>query len=210
MKTTRVCRLFIPFILSVSFIALSCKNDNRLVVPTLTTPLVAGLWVTDSSGPDVIAQWGNPSDPYGSQIRSSTARQNNGGVVATGAYAFDHPFPNPAPGATVITLFLPSRSVVDLWVVGARWVNDAGSDETVEGGAVAITPQRSVVDVILEKDTLNAGVYTLIWGGTLNGHVAPGFYRIYFRANGVLAWHDIFTYRDLSDMPISLRKLVGH
>ncbi|HUI29659.1 MAG TPA: hypothetical protein VLX91_05545 [Candidatus Acidoferrales bacterium] len=202
-------------LLMVSFVALSCKSDNTLVAPTLTTSIVTGLWITNSSGPTPIAVWGNPSDGSGS---GSGGFGFNGGInersdsIVAGIpryFVFHIPYPNPAPGVTEFVFDLPIQSVVDLWIVKARWVGEQSSDETLEGSATTITPERNTVKIFLRSNLMYAGQHTETWSGTDdNGRPVPaGFYRVYWRVNGFLAFHDIFLYRQLSDLPIDLRKI---
>ncbi len=213
-RRVRIDRTLISVLIILPFISIGCdssQSGDSLVAPTLTTPVVTGLWITASTGPGAIAEWGSPEDastsgggfPFDAS-KGSLAGTDSVQQIPT-VTAFFNPFPNPAPGAIVIPFSLSRNSSVDLWIVKAEWAGDNPSSIATAAGATTIAPQRSTVEVLLHNQIIPAGVHNYIWSDSL----AHGFYRVYFRAGGATAFHDILIARQPSDIPASLREFLA-
>ena len=214
-RKMRIDRTLVSVLLfSLLLIATGCgssKSSDSLVAPTLTTPVVTGLWITASSGPNAVAKWGNPEDASasGGGFEFDASRGSLNGTDSVQqiprSTAFYNPFPNPAPGAIAILFSLSRNSAVDLWIVKAQWAGDNPSSIATAAGATTIAPQRSTVAVLLHNEIMTAGLHQYIWSDSL----AHGFYRVYFRADGATAFHDILIARQASDIPVSLREFLA-
>jgi hypothetical protein len=107
----------------------------------------------------------------------------------------------------MMNLGIPKQTNVDLWIVRARWIEENNSDVLNSGGAIAVTSQRIAERELMRNHTLSAGNYMVQWDGrNKNGDLSSGgFYRIYFRANDVTYWHDVFLYREgFKNLPAGL------
>ena len=220
--------LFILFLVT----AFSCKSPNADEIPPLSPdmsqPIVTGIYVTNSMGPDPIGVWGNPSD--GSSTTSvdylvlSLSSGNNkdtisvlkrvstvSSTIPTGV-VLNLPYPNPVDthGGCEISFALPYKSYVELFVVPARWFSEKSNDKYLSSGAVIAAPKRTAIS-ILQRNQLVAGYWTYHWSGQdQNGNsLSDGFYRVYLHAYNthynIFYWHDVFLYNKISDLPIGLR-----
>ncbi|GEM_PF-5989664 len=195
--------------------SLSCStpngNDVPLSSPSLTTPIVTGLYVTNSESPQMLAVWetpqqGNPSESYSNSIHtisgiaSDLPRQNS----------FQLPYPNPSSTVCNITFAVPRQSIVDVWTVHAQWAGNMGSGMDDAAGAVVPTTQKTPAVIFYQNKSLLAGFYTVQWDWSRSdgNSVDPGFYRIYCRIDNITYSHDVLLYKHVSDLPSDLRKLI--
>ena len=216
------CLIPLLFLLSLSCSSPS-GSDASLVSPAMAMPIVTGLYITNSTGPQPVAVWGNPSESSSFSLAdtlSENYRERINGSAAVKpwsaapvplplGYAFIHPYPNPAYSLCVLGFILPVDSKVDLWAVHAQWVGDLESGLGGTAGAVASTMQKTAIIFMQNKD-LQAGVYEIDWGWFQSDHnsVPPGFYRVYFRVNNTTYWNDVLLYRNSSDVPPGLRDFI--
>ena len=220
-------RNFQFYLISILFVlSLSCSSPSGsydpIHSPLLTTPIVTGLYITNSDGPNVLAVWGDPSE--GSSISSiltpppadHSGRSNKNVVIKPlnssslpTEYSFPTPFPNPSPAGCTFEFIIPVESKVDLWAVHAQWVGSRMSNIGIAAGAEVSTSQKTPAAVFIQDQQLPAGYYLIQWDRFQpeGNSVTPGFYRIYFRVNNTTYWRDVLFYDNITDLPSDLRKL---
>ena len=203
------------FAAALLLMSLSCStpngNDVPLSSPSLTTPIVTGLFITNSEGPQILAVWespqqGNPSESSPSSVHtiggisSSLPRQNS----------FQLPYPNPSSTVCNITFAVPRQSIVDVWAVHAQWAGNTGSSIDDAAGAAVPTSQKTPAVLFYQNTSLLAGFYTVQWDWSRSdgNSVDPGFYRIYCRIDNITYSHDVLLYKNAADLPSDLRKLI--
>jgi hypothetical protein len=214
------------FLLPLVVLSFSCESTNETNLPLASpepgTPIVTGLNVTGPNGPEVIAVWRSPSDPVARSIGYHTdpegaAAQNESPSlckvqpIVPRDTKFSNPYPNPFFDTCALSFALPKRTLVDLWIVRARWIEEGTDDLGSVSGASIVSVKKNVGKEFFRQRLLEAGYYQIQWDGCdQSGNVAPaGFYRIYFRANDDLYWHDVLLYRNVNDLPGDLRELMG-
>jgi hypothetical protein len=202
--------------LATAAIGLSCDatspNDQTPSSPGISSPLAAGLFLTTRYGPEVVFIWRSPQDGrvLADQSQAKRSAAISDAVPVPRAYAFRAAYPNPSTDTINVSYDLPKESVVSVWIVRARFINDGGSDiGTIAGGTIN-APLRTAVRTFHWNEVLQPGNIRDIWDrrdddGVL---VAPGFYRVYLRTAGILAWRDVLIYDSTDMLPSDLGKLV--
>jgi hypothetical protein len=198
-------------ILAFSISTCSNPNDNDMPLhaPGLSTPVVTGLRVTGPSGPQEIAIWGVLSDPV--TIRPFyTGGGHGGGLPAY--FDFATPYPNPHDGFATMKFALPKESLLNLWIVRARWIGTTNPDLLSIGGGTVPAPNNGAVRTLLRSIRQFAGYHLVTWDGRDdNGEpVRAGFYRVYFQTNEFTSWRDMLLYRSWEDLPSDLRSILSH
>lgn len=206
-------------IVLLSFFSLSCDTSTTSVVagsPEITQPLVTGIYITSGRGPEPVAVWGNPSDTYINLASSAIPAERSSFPGETSiesvqpssniphGISFPVPYPNPTDGSQIFQFSIPIESHVSAWIVPARSSVEPNTDIGSYSGATTLTPVRTAAMVFFDR-TMQAGTYQYRYDPfSLPG----GFYRIYVKVNDVLAWHDILYYKNINDLPVSLRSIV--
>ena len=170
-------------------------------------PVVTGLTITSSAGPEPLGVWGMPSDP---PLCSGSSRPDgNGGEDPIPIqYCFLNLYPNPGIFGCSVEFALPRNSIVSVWVTRARWIGDPVNEAGLVGNSIAVAPQTLAIAELMRERTLPAGHHSVAWSGRdQRGRIAPvGFYRIFFRTGDFLAWHDFFLAHSLDDFPLGIRR----
>jgi len=215
MMKTRI--VWIPLLLA--WISISCTDPDEsslpLYSPGMSTPVVTGIRITTPAGPSVVAVWGNPSDPmdpvvrYGYPADSPDTAAPVEGQIPDG-YACSAWYPNPSDGSTVAEFAVPKSSLVDLWIVRARWWETPDTDPVPVLGSTVPVPVNLAVRTVIRHVVMPAGSYRFTWEGRDdNGDPVPsGFYRLYLKAGTYSTWRDMFLYRSLNDIPSGLRSII--
>lgn len=202
----------------LAVMGLSCSGPNEsdlpLHAPGLSTPVVTGLRITTSAGPDVVTTWGNPGDPIDPPVHHYNGDERDTLVPETGgipvSYLSTALYPNPSDGVTAMEYALPKDSRVDLWVVRARWWESPNTDLVPIFGSTVSVPNTLAIRTLARNEVFPAGQFLTIWDGRDdNGDLVPsGFYRVYLQAGNYSSWRDMFLYRSFDDLPLGLKNLV--
>ncbi len=191
-------------LLCISLLGLSCTSPNDadlpLVAPGLSTPIATGINITSSEGPQILATWGRPGDGPASASGSELSTPQG--------FSYECLYPNPSPLSCVAVFAIPDSSVVSIWVVRERWVNDPDADINSAIGATVNTPQIAAVKELLRDKMLVRGRHAVLWDGKdqSGADVRSGFYRIYLRFAGRVFWRDEYISRPGEAAPAGLER----
>ncbi len=219
-------------ILSVLLFMVLCSCSNSVDSTSAMTfnelPVVQQMVITDEQG-NQLGTWYNPgqqlslsnpqvrdvvsieSERVFDFIQSSTDSIRDGWLpVKMQMY---YPYPNPASGGISIQYSVPKISTVSLWIVPATLGQSASENTSLLPGQVFLSENQSgsIVTRLINEYKLDPGRYMIHWSGTNSkGNPVPsGFYRIYCQIDEHLFYADIFIYRQISDLPASLKKYVS-
>ena len=173
-------------IVVIAFLSLSCGSGTPLEFEGDPRPIFQGLFYTLENSPEPVGKWGSPQR-------------------ASGDFAIDIAFPNPAKGHTNMVVILPEASHVKIWIT--RAILPSELSYTTQGGAVIPEPIPGSI-AVLKDAMLEPGSHLLEW--KIDSTEFPaGPYRIYMNANNRLTWTDVWLYSSSADMPPFLRRFAN-
>jgi hypothetical protein len=214
-------KIFFVLLLAVAF---SCKSPNENEIPpsspNMSQPIVTGIYITNSTGPEAIGKWGNPTDGYSTidvaypifSINSNSSadsisdlkKVSTVSTVVPIGLKLNNPYPNPFIGTCAINFSIPTQSNVVIYIVPARWFDENSNDVNSSIGAVTAAPKRTAIAILTQRE-LTAGSYSLQWRSSdQNGNpLSSGFYRIYLRVGDTVCWHDVYLYDARTYLPVN-------
>jgi hypothetical protein len=213
------------------YLVISCSNSTNPANPVLPgdLPVVEQLVVTSERG-DVLGIWYNPGymltiPAFGTNHTKmsdvllankpieTTENSIESGYIPVEIEVID-PYPNPTAAGYGLTIgySIPTESVVSIWIVPAI-ASEAEADKADFFPSQlfwSVSHGTYVVAELCKNETRTAGRYAISWRGTDNNQnqVADGFYRIYYKVDDYFDYKDIYLYRQDSDLPESLKKLM--
>ena len=191
------------FIYLILFLFITCSGPNDSSNESefqFDIPVVTGLFITSTEGPEIIGIWRNPSSNNSGGTPQVT---NEPGHAVPMNYQLYVPYPNPTNVSCTILFTVTRLSHVKIYLVPAQLEQSIpdNSENMLSGiyskpGSISIT--------ILINANLNAGAYAY---SLSNDQLPDGFYRVYMKVGEDRLWHDILIARDPSIIPEEIKKM---
>lgn len=172
---------------------------------------VTGIYLTDYTGL-IYGTYGAPSpggDADGKEIKRTDCIENpltggNSNSHIPKAFKVHHPHPNPTDDNFYISFEIPCKIEIESWAVIPGIQNqDVFQNNSVGQAIVPGIDQRIIWH---HKDTFVPGFHAF----SIFDYDEPGgFMRIYFKADGILAWRDVGYFNDPCLIPPGLDRLNG-
>lgn len=193
-----------------NFIFISCDNPTQNIFlhsPDYQTPIVSGLRITSTSGPEVIATWRKPYD-----TDQEKKKPPNNYFQVPDPSDLRCPYPNPANASVSVPFVLAEDYEVSCWAVPATLPENSSSEKTHYFNSLLPSPTGYAIATLLYKEIKSEGAHDIEWD---NKSLPAGFYRIYLQINSIgsqhyetLFWRDVLLYHRVSDIPYDLLQIL--
>lgn len=182
----------------------ACDNVSADSAPQMPpNEMITGIIHTDESG-FKLGEIGNPS--HGGDAEGKQVTCENGPGVAVGSgdpasipveFRMGTAYPNPTDGYFVVFYEIPCRMDVSFYLVDP----DPKGWGPVPGLMQTSVPSKTGKVVWAHKGTrLTPGIHAVQIPITYDSGI-NGFFRLYLKADGILAWRDVAIFTDICKAP---------
>lgn len=182
----------------------ACGNVSADSVPQMPpNEVITGITITSADNV-ILGEIGDPSDGGDAEGKQMICI-NGTGIVADpdnpvsvpSEFRMDTAYPNPTDGTSIIQFSVPCKMDVSLYLVEpdpVRWGPVSGLMNS------SVLTQSGKVIWKQEQQNVNAGVYSYTLPFGYDSGV-NGFFRLYLKADGLLAWRDVAIFTDICKAP---------